>query len=92
MSETFNAVAEIIAASSDVPRDEITPQSHVINDLGIDSLEFLDIAFEIDKKFAIKVPIESWTEDINEGKATDDQYFVMQSLCDEIDKLVGANA
>jgi len=46
--------------------------SHAINDLGIDSLDFLDIAFAIDKAFGIKLPLEQWTQEVNDGKATTD--------------------
>ena len=48
----------------------------MINDLGIDSLDFLDIVFAIDKAFGIKVPVESWTQEVNAGKAPAEQYFV----------------
>ena len=41
---TFDTVADIIAETADIERDKITPESHAINDLGIDSLAFLDIA------------------------------------------------
>ena len=34
-----------------------------MNDLGIDSLVFLDITFAIDKHFSIKMPIEKWMQD-----------------------------
>jgi acyl carrier protein len=53
MSSTFDQVATIIAETCDIPRDTITPESHAIDDLGIDSLDFLDIAFAIDKAFGI---------------------------------------
>ncbi len=58
MSSTFDQVATIIAETCDIPRDTITPESHAIDDLGIDSLDFLDIAFAIDKAFGIKLPLE----------------------------------
>ena len=51
MSSTFDTIANIIAETCDIPRDSIKPESHAINDLGIDSLDFLDIAFAIDKAF-----------------------------------------
>jgi len=38
MSSTFDTIANIIAETCDIPRDSITPDSHAINDLGIDSL------------------------------------------------------
>ena len=53
MMSTFDQVANIIAETCDIPRDTITPESHAIDDLGIDSLDFLDIAFAIDKAFGI---------------------------------------
>jgi acyl carrier protein len=90
MSSTFDTVANIIAETCDIPRDTIKPESHAINDLGIDSLDFLDIAFAIDKAFGIKLPLEQWTQEVNDGKATTEQYFVLDNLCARIDGLVAA--
>jgi acyl carrier protein len=90
MSSTFDAVANIIAETCDIPRDTIKLESHAINDLGIDSLDFLDVAFAIDKAFGIKMPLEQWTQEVNEGKATTEQYFVLKNLCAHIDELVAA--
>jgi acyl carrier protein len=88
MSTTFDTVANIIAETCDIPRDQIKSDSHAINDLGIDSLDFLDVAFAIDKTFGIKLPLEQWTQEVNEGKATTEQYFVLQNLCGSIDSLI----
>ena len=90
MSSTFDTVANIIAETCDIPREKIKPESHAINDLGIDSLDFLDIAFAIDKAFGIKLPLEQWTQEVNDGKATTEQYFVLGNLCARIDGLVAA--
>jgi acyl carrier protein len=90
MASTFDTVVNIITETCDIPRETIKPESHAINDLGIDSLDFLDIAFAIDKTFGIKMPLEQWTQEVNEGKATTDQYFVLQNLCTRIDELVTA--
>jgi acyl carrier protein len=90
MSSTFETVAGIISETADIPRDQITPESHAIDDLGIDSLAFLDIAFAIDKAFGIKLPLEQWTQEVNEGKAPAEEYFVLKNLCAHIDALVAA--
>ena len=90
MSSTFETVANIISETADIPRDQITPDSHAIDDLGIDSLAFLDIAFAIDKAFGIKLPLEQWTQEVNEGKASTEQYFVLKNLCGRIDELIAA--
>ena len=74
MSATYDQIANIIAETCDIPRDTIKPESHAIDDLGIDSLDFLDIAFALDKAFGIKMPLEKWTQEVNDGKATTEQY------------------
>ena len=89
-SSTFDTVARIIAEICDISLDTIKPENHAITDLGIDSLDFLDIAFAIDKVFGIELPIERWTQEINDGKATTEQYFVLDKLCTHIDDLVTA--
>jgi acyl carrier protein len=90
MSPTFETVAQVISETSEIPREQITPESHAMDDLGIDSLDFLDIVFALDKKFGIKIPLEAWTQEVNEGRASVDDYFVLKNLVARIDELVAA--
>ena len=79
-------VTKPLAFLCDLP----TPESHTIDDLGIDSLDFLDIVFAIDKEFGIKIPLEQWTQEVNEGKVSTEEYFVLKNLCAKIDELRAA--
>lgn len=90
MPSTFETIAGIIASTSDIPIEQITPDSHVMKDLEIDSLAFLDITFEIDRRFGIEVPIERWLEMVNEGTAKSEDYFVLRNLCSQVDSLRAA--
>lgn len=92
MQTTFETVAEIISSTGDVPIDAIKPASHVMKDLGVDSLAFLDIAFEIDQKFAIKLPIDDWIQTVNDGKSKSEEFFLVGNLCKNIDRLVAHTA
>jgi acyl carrier protein len=92
VTSTFDKVADIIAETSEIDRETITPKSHTIDDLGIDSLDFLDIVFAIDKEFGIKIPLEKWTQEVNDGQASTEEYFVMENLCAKIDELVAAKS
>ncbi|PWR22635.1 acyl carrier protein [Zavarzinia aquatilis] len=92
MSDTFDAIADIIAETCNIDRDTITPESHSIDDLGIDSLDFLDVTFAIDKKFGIKMPVEAWMKEVNEGRASTEDYFIMANLAAKIDELRAAKA
>ncbi|MCB1549852.1 MAG: acyl carrier protein [Hyphomicrobiaceae bacterium] len=92
MTSTFDTVAGIISEICDLPREKIMPESHVTEDLGVDSLAFLDAVFTIDQHFSIKIPLEEWTNEVNEGKVRGSRYFVLKNFCDEVDKLVAAGA
>ena len=90
MSDVFEEVAQIISTTSEVPREDILPESHIVDDLQIDSMDFLDIVFAIDKKFGIKIPVEEWTEEVNNANVPSERYFVMKNLCTEIEGLLAA--
>jgi acyl carrier protein len=91
MESTFKTVAEIISTTTDVPLETIKPDSHIMKDLGVDSLAFLDIGFEIDQRFNIRMPIEDWMQEVNQGGVDSAEYFVIGKLCDRIDGLIAAN-
>jgi acyl carrier protein len=92
MSSTFETVAQVIHDTSEIPMEDIKPEAHAIDDLGIDSLDFLDVTFAIDKKFGIKMPVEKWMEDVNEGRAKAEEFFLMRNLVRRIDELVAQKA
>jgi acyl carrier protein len=92
MPVAFDRVADIIAETASIPRDTITPESHVIEDLGIDSLDFLDIVFALDKEYGINIPFEDWMQKVNSGEAQARDFFVMQALVDKINGLVAAKS
>jgi hypothetical protein len=38
------------------------------------------------------MPLEQWTQEVNDGKVSTDEYFVLGNLCKNIDALVAAKA
>ena len=90
MAQTIqDKVIAILAEQAVLEPSEVRLDA-TLGDLGIDSLDFLDIAFAIDKAFGIKLPLEKWTQEVNEGKAKTEDYFVLGALCNKIDELVAA--
>jgi acyl carrier protein len=90
MRSTFETIADIITLTCDVPREQIRPDSCLLNDLGIDSLELLDVAFAIDGAFNITMPIDQWLQAVHVGRVSADQYFVLKEFCSHIDHLTAA--
>ena len=37
-----------------------------------------------------EIPLEAWTEEVNQGRASVDDYFILKNLCARIDELVAA--
>jgi acyl carrier protein len=49
-------VAEAVAAALDISPDQVTPESSLHADLGAESLDFLDIAFTLEREFKVHFP------------------------------------
>jgi acyl carrier protein len=54
-SEVFEGIAQNISDSLAVPKADITLQSRLVDDLGADSLDLVDIIFTLERKFGINV-------------------------------------
>ncbi|MFV0368986.1 MAG: acyl carrier protein [Hyphomicrobiaceae bacterium] len=90
MSSTFDTVAEFISEICDIPREKIKPESHVTEDLNVDSLDFLDVVFNIEQKFGIGIPLDGWTQKVNDGEVKGSRYFVLENFCAEVDKIIAS--
>jgi acyl carrier protein len=52
----FDKVAEIIANSLGCDVEKVMPDSSLIDDLGAESIDFLDIVFRLERAFKVKIP------------------------------------
>jgi len=63
--EIFEGVQEALVEALGVDDDEVTPEATLVNDLGAESIDFLDVFFRLEKTFDIKIPREELSpEDI----------------------------
>lgn len=79
--EINKRVNDVVAQSLGVEEDAIKATSHLILDLGAESIDFLDITFRLEREFNIKIPREELfpesvfrenPEYINSGNITDE--------------------
>jgi acyl carrier protein len=54
-----DVVKNIIVAELRVDRDRLVPATHLMKDLGADSLDALNIALRLEEAFKIKIPDEA---------------------------------
>lgn len=55
-NEIFEKIKTCLVDALGVDEEEITPQARLIDDLGAESIDFLDIVFRLEKTFGIKIP------------------------------------
>jgi acyl carrier protein len=53
--QVFEKVKEVLVDALGVDDDEVTPQAKLEADLGAESIDYLDIAFRLEKAFEIKI-------------------------------------
>lgn len=77
--EIFSKVQEALVDALGVEDDEVTPEATLQDDLGAESIDFLDIVFRLEKSFDIKIErgelipedLLSSTDYVEEGKLND---------------------
>ena len=65
----FEKVQAIIAKELNVSLDKITMDTHLVDDLGADSLDVLEIIMSIEDEFNIKIPTNGAENIVTVGDA-----------------------
>jgi len=55
----FKKVCQIIAHQTSIHENEITPDARLINDLGIDSLDTVELTMALEEEFSVEIPDEA---------------------------------
>ncbi len=84
--EILSKVTESLMDALGVEEDEVTSTASLTEDLGAESIDFLDIVFRLEKAFGIKIPrgdlfpenLLSSPEYVKDGKLTDDGLTVLR--------------
>jgi acyl carrier protein len=53
--DIFNKVRDVLVDALAVDEDEVTPTASLVGDLGAESIDFLDIVFQLEKAFGVKI-------------------------------------
>ena len=59
--KTFEKICDILAERFSVEKSDITPETSVVNDLGADSLDIVEMMMAIEDEFSITIPEEDAT-------------------------------
>jgi len=57
-SEVAARIIELVAEKMDKPKDEISEDKSIINDLGADSLDVVELMMDMEDEFELSIPEE----------------------------------
>jgi acyl carrier protein len=81
---TLATVQAVIAESLAINKEQIKPEARLINDLGADSLDFLDMIFGLEKAFGLRLRDTKLDllvrADFSQAQLTSDGYLASESL------------
>ena len=91
--EIFEKVQGVLVEALGVDDDEVTPDASLAADLGAESIDFLDIVFQLEQAFGFKIQQgelfpENVTQDpefVAEGKVTEKGLEVLRERLPHID-------
>lgn len=58
MSDTFEEVKSVISEELEVEEDQIAMESLIVDDLGADSLDVVELIMRLEEKFDVEIPDE----------------------------------
>ncbi|MBR1724294.1 MAG: acyl carrier protein [Ruminococcus sp.] len=58
MAMVFDKIRDIIVDQLDVDADEVTAEASIIDDLGADSLDVVDLISSVEDEFDVEIPDE----------------------------------
>ena len=73
VEDIFPRVREIVADVLMIEEDEIILQSRLIADLGAESIDFLDLIFQLEREYKIKIPRGKLEKDAR-GDLAEDEF------------------
>ena len=74
--EVFEKVKDVLVEALGVEKDEINREARLVNDLGAESIDFLDIIFQLEKAFSIKIEQKEFSQNAQSEGSEDSDVTV----------------
>jgi acyl carrier protein len=75
--EIINKINKVFEESFEIEKERLVPQAHIFTDLGLDSLDIVDLVVALQNAFGVKIRNEEKVRDI---RTLQDIYQFISSL------------
>jgi len=81
--EIINKINKVFEESFEIEKERLVPEAHIFTDLGLDSLDIVDLVVALQNSFGVKIRNEEKVRDI---RTLQDIYQFISSLKNEENK------
>jgi acyl carrier protein len=81
--EIINKINKVFEESFEIEKERLVPEAHIFTDLGLDSLDIVDLVVALQNAFGVKIRNEEKVRDI---RTLQDIYQFISSLKNEENK------
>jgi acyl carrier protein len=81
--EIINKINKVFEESFEIEKERLVPEAHIFTDLGLDSLDIVDLVVALQSAFGVKIRNEEKVRDI---RTLQDIYQFISSLKNEENK------
>ena len=78
--EVMTRVVRIISENCEIDGRDIHPRAHIFEDLGVDSLDFLEVTYDIDQQLGVMLPVEDWMLEVKQSSELGRELFVVENI------------
>lgn len=84
----IRAVYNTLQGALELELDEIYGEASIMNDLGAESIDLLDLRFRLEKELGFKITQEELSEAFNAAKSAEEfrRLFTVDAMCDYLVK------
>jgi len=90
-TNVLDVVRAVLQEALEVPVESIVPEAQIINDLGAESIDLLDIRFRIEKELGVKISNADLASAFGtaETAAEFQRAFTVGAMCDYLTTRIG---
>ena len=81
--DAIKMINEVFVDSFEIPKDKLFPEANIFNDLGLDSLDIVDLVVALQKKFQITIRSDERVRNI---RTLGDIYQFIFTIKKELEK------
>lgn len=82
-NEIEEKVGKVFQEAFEVSPERLVPDAHIFNDLGLDSLDMIDLVLEMQQSFGVKIKDETAIRNV---RTLEDLYVFINKVEEELKK------